>query len=341
MKVPLCKPFTDEKEVEAVSEVLRSGWLINGPKVSEFEAMVAKYSHAKYAIAVGNGTSAISLGLLASGLSEVEPIVVPSYTFVATANAVGHAGLVPLIQDVTLPNGTLDYDGAHDYIFVDPLGLRSWKPYEWQEGCIIIEDAACAIGAKDVGKDVTLATFSFHASKMITTGEGGMIITDDKDIAERARVIRNQGCVDKPTNKYQPYGQNFRMTDMQGAMGIEQMKKLPEIIMRREEIAHLYTAEIVRAGLDITPPQHVEGRVYQSYTCTVEKDRDRIKQDLAERGIQTRIGTQAVHRIYGYEDADYPNASWLEDHTLSLPCFPSLTDKELNYVIENLKEVIG
>ena len=341
MKVPLCKPFVGEEECKAIASTIDSGWLISGPNVKRFEEEVARYSQVAYAVATNSGTSALILGLLASGVTSRDYVVVPSYTFVATANAVHHAGAVPLIWDVDRTNGVLeDKTKELHMIFVDPLGVRDWDyPKPWP-GQVVIEDAACAIGAKDVGKDVTLATFSFHASKMITTGEGGMIITDIPEIAEKARVIRNQGCLNKAMNNYQPNGWNLRMTDMQGAMGIEQMKKLPEIIERRHELAARYAELIHFACLPLTPPEFVEGRVWQSYTCTVEKDRDRIMADLAERGIQTRIGTQAVHRIYGEPDENYPNASWLADHTIALPIFPQMTKEEQNYVIESLKEVL-
>lgn len=366
MKVPLAKPWIDKSEIEAVTDVLKSGQLSMGRMVERFENVVAKYSRTDYAVATSSGTAALHLSLLANFTTQCQAsrkmngkrVMVPSFTFPATINAVLHAGLKPIFCDVDRETYNM-IDPGHPRAAVMPVsqfGLPSSFPGT-------IHDAACGLGSvkHPPNKETTLCAatcFSFHPRKIITTGEGGMIVTNNMYVAQEARLLRDHGhqreetfpmtvhdpCKSEPEDmqctiyeKWTPGGYNMRMTDLAAAIGIEQMKRLPQILERRQEIASYYFQELPD---ELHCPSSILEQNYQSYVCTFDGDRDKLIKDLAERGVECQVGSYACHRIWGLDDKDFPNSSYLADHTLALPIYPQMTQEEQDYVIEMIKEVL-
>lgn len=325
-------------EYIAVRDVLESGQLCSGPKVEEFEKVVAEYSQAKYAVATSSGTTALHLGLLASGISKGDRVIVPSFTFPATANAVVHCGAEPVFCDVIRETYNVNPFGV---TFVDDMAPHMMPVDQFGFPCEVsgtVRDAACALGSVFHDNEKFGSTvYSFHPRKIITTGEGGMLVTDSYQVASEARGWRNHGHWDS-LRSWDAGGFNYRMTDIQAAIGIEQMKRLPEILRRRQKIAALYDQKLSRKLK--RPPCSTEQN-YQSYVCTYAGDRDKLIKDLAERGVETQVGSYATHRIFGLDDKDFPNSSYLADHSIALPIFPELTQEEQDYVIEMLKEVLS
>ena len=262
MNIPLARPYTDDSEIEAVSAVIRSGWITQGRKVAEFEELVAEYVGARFAVVVNSCTSALHLSLHLQGVGPGDEVICPSFTCVATANAIRHTGAIPVFVEIDPLTFNLDPDAAAAAIspktqaimVVHQIGLAADMDALMQiatdHNLVVIEDAACALGGdykhKRIGGLGNPTCFSFHPRKIITTGEGGMITTNDETLAKRARMFRAHGAAISDIDRHDalglvvtPYnevGYNYRMTDMQATIGIEQMKKLPLLLERRREI---------------------------------------------------------------------------------------------------------
>lgn len=329
--IPVCKPCWGIQEEQAALRVMRSGRLIQGPEVEAFEQAVANYVGIKHAIAVSSGTTALHTALLAMGVGPGDNVLVPAFTFVATANAVLMCGAMPILHEIRLDNFGINYFGnmprhklvitVHPFGFFHPLGAD--HP--------VLEDAACALGSFK-GLWGRAATFSFHATKIITTGEGGMVVTNDDDLAERCRFLRDQ-------KHGLGMAYNYRMTEIHGAIGQEQMKRLPWILTRRAEIAAHYDAEFkgrIRARI---PPV---GN-YQSYVLLLDEgiDRAAVIATLAERGVGALLGTQFLGNMPHLHAPGLPNAFRAGISAMRIPCYPSMTDAETDQVIGTVKEVLG
>lgn len=398
-KIPVTKPYIGAEEADALRQVLESGWLVQGAKVKEFEDAVAEHEGVRYTCATTSCTTALQLAMLAEGMRQGMDVLVPSYTFVATANAVVSTGAVPILADVDIRTYNLDVEWAdrwirsHYALQGDKLVNQSTGSCLWgivpvhQFGLCadmdrinelarryrlhVIEDAACALGSMIGGKHVggfgNTACVSFHPRKSITTGEGGMILTDNEETYRRAMELRNHGSsiASDARHKsngcllpgYVSAGFNFRMTDLQGAIGCVQCGRLDDILRRRKEIADYYTELIsIRHDDRIIPPYVPEGysHTYQSYVCMLawEGDvesgkvrRDTIMADMDARGIATRQGTHAVHKLEYYkkrfscQDGDLPNADRCDALSISLPVYYTLTPAEQEYIVDNLFEL--
>ena len=373
MEIPLARPYTDEKEELAVAAVIRSGWVSQGPKVIEFEQMVADFVGARFAVATNSCTSALHVSLLLQGVKEGDEVICPAFTCMATANAIRHAGAFPVFVEIDPRTFNLDPNAVDRAVtprtraimVVHQIGLvadmDSLREIARKHHLAIVEDAATALGGTYKGKAIgslgSPTCFSFHPRKVITTGEGGMITTDDPDLAERARILRSHGASisDLERHKargviyaaYPEAGYNYRMTDMQAAMGIEQMKKLPWILERKREIARFYDMELARIPGVETPyvPDYAE-HSYQSYLIRlpVSLDRDALLREMAARGISCRHGIAPLHlepyyrRLYG--EIHLPVTEEVSRRTLFLPIYPQMTYEELRYVVDNLRELV-
>ena len=374
--IPVARPYLGAEEEQAVIEVLRSGWVTQGPRVAEFEQKFAAYISCEHAIAVSSCTTALHLALLASGIGSGDEVICPSLSFIATANAIAHTGATPIFGDIDLETYNLDPDHVEEVItsrtkailVVHQIGLpaemNALLALAAKHGLLLIEDAACSIGSEYdgqlIGKPLgTMACFSFHPRKVLTTGEGGMITTSDARLAERLRRLRQHAMslsdVVRHSAKqitaetYDEVGFNFRMTDLQAAVGIAQLGRLSEFLERRRYLAARYNANLERLPWLQTPIVPANCRHnYQSYMVRLTNGsglhRDAIMQELLEKGISTRRAIMAIHRERPYRSERWenslPQTNLVTDTGLILPLFHQMTDSEQNYIIEALHDIV-
>jgi perosamine synthetase len=373
-QIPITKPYITEDEAQAAATAIRSGWIVQGPQVAAFEQAMASYVGARHAIATTNCTTALHLALLCSGVGPGDEVIVPSFTFIATANAVLHAGATPVFVDIDPRTYNMDpalleaaiTPRTRAIIPVDQIGLAAdlhpILAIAARHNLHVIEDAAPAIGAtyrdRRVGSISPLTCFSFHPRKSITTGEGGMVTTDDDDLAARARVLRSHGAsvsdlarhhaTTVVLEEYVELGYNYRMTDIQAAVGIEQLKKVDWILERRRSLGERYTRLL--AGIPgITPPYSPAEapHTYQSYAVRLDPalwpSRDEVMGRMLARGIATRRGVMAIHlepyhrRRFGR--IDLPVTEEATRQTMLLPLYATMTEDEHEIVIAALREV--
>ncbi|WP_343913470.1 DegT/DnrJ/EryC1/StrS family aminotransferase, partial [Ornithinicoccus hortensis] len=367
------RPWLGEEEVAAVSEVIRSGWVAQGPRVAEFERAFADKQMIAHAVATSNCTTALHLALLVAGVGPGDDVVVPSFSFIATANAPTYVGARPVFADVDCDTGNLTpdtvnaavTDATKAVIAVDqggvPVDLASIREFCEPRGIVVIEDAACGIGStfqgKPVGAGADLAAWSFHPRKILTTGEGGMLTTPHREWAERARRLREHAMsvsaaarhaqVLAPAEEYLEVGYNFRLTDLQAAVGLVQLGRLDEILTRRRELAKTYgAATSLISGLRPVQDPVWGTANFQSYWIEVLPEypisRDGLLGLLAEADISGRRGIMAAHRQPAFSERDWGTASLdnterLTDNTLILPLFHEMTDAELDRVVSVLR----
>jgi dTDP-4-amino-4,6-dideoxygalactose transaminase len=370
--IPVARPSFGREEEEAVVQALRSGWVSQGPRVAEFERKFAEYVGAPYAIAVSSCTTALHLALLAAGVKPGDEVLCPSLSFIATANAIVYAGAVPVFVDIDEATYNLDPKCIEDAItprakailLVHQIGLPAQideiADIANRHGLVVVEDAACAIGAEYKGHRIGLphtlmACFSFHPRKILTTGEGGMITTANEEFASRLRRLRQHAmsvsdvarhsATKVIAESYDEIGYNYRMTDLQAAVGLVQLKRLDAMLARRRELAQRYTACLSEIPW-LVPPEEPAGcrHNFQSYMMRLTDDapisRDDLMQALLDRAISTRRGIMAIHQELPYRGSEHlPVTNQVTDTTLILPLFHEMTDAEQDYVIENLLSV--
>ena len=364
-RVPLTRPYVDNAEADAAAAALASGFVVQGPRVHAFEQLVAAWVGTRHALAVSSATTGLHLALVALGIGPGDEVLVPSFTFPATGNVVLHLGAHPVLVDVRTDDHSIDVDDARRKVTsrtravmpVDPFGL----PYDVDaiarlaavHGLAIVEDAACAIGASFGGRQAggfgTIGVFSFHGRKVITTGEGGMLVTNDDDLAERLARLRNHGAQrDGSRLRFVEPGFNYRMSDIAGAIGVAQMGKLEDIVAQRRSLSARLTARLATvSGLiaQAEPPGRIHA--YQSYVVLLDPDidRDGVVGSLKEHGVESTIGTYALHmepvfQRLGYHDDDLPGARILAERSLTLPLFPGMSDAELDQVATAVGDVL-
>jgi len=378
MKIPITRPFFDEAEKTAMVKPLESGWVVQGPNVAEFERLFAEYTGAVHALATSSCTTALHLALATLEVQPGDEVIVPAFTFVATANVVEYQGARPVFVDIELPtfNTTAEQiearitDRTKAIIPVSLFGLSAdMSPImrlARRQGLFVVEDAACAVGAgyngRHAGTLAHLAAFSFHPRKVITTAEGGMVITQDASWAADIEARRSHGGTVSDLERHKKgafalpehnvLGYNYRMTDLQGALGVAQMKKLNWIVERRRTLARRYD-EALRELEGVQTPYVPAGTIhtYQSYVLLISKDarlsRDILAQELLARGISVRQGTHAVHlqgyyrHKYDLRPEDFPNSLYADRHSLTLPLYPTMTDDEQGFVIDQMRALMG
>lgn len=372
--IPITKPELGEEEKRHVCHVIDSGWVSQGPKVAEFEEIFAHYVGARYAVATTSCTTALHSALSVAGVGPGDEVILPSLSFIATANSVLYCGARPVFVDIDPETCNIDAGKIEEAITEKtraimpvhqmglPVDLDAIRHIAEKNNLIVIEDAACAIGSaykrKRIGGHGNIACFSFHPRKIITTGEGGMITTDDQAIAERLRRFRHHGMSVSDVERhradtviietYPELGYNYRMTDIQAAIGIEQMKKLPHILERRREIAQRYDdelADIPHVKIPRIPPYAFHN--YQSYWIEIlassPVDRNTLMARLLSKGIATRRGIMAIHREQPYRkyaEGELPNTERITDTTLLLPLYPGMNREEQTFVIEAMHEIL-
>ncbi|WP_243062725.1 DegT/DnrJ/EryC1/StrS aminotransferase family protein [Humibacter sp. RRB41] len=365
------RPWLGAEEIAAVTEVIESGWVAQGPKVAAFEADFAAHQQTDYAVAVSSCTTALHLALKVSGVVAGDDVVVPSFSFIATANAPTYVGANPVFADVDPLTGNLTAatveaaltPGTRAIIAVDqggvPVDLDAIREVCDPRGIVVIEDAACAAGStykgRPVGAGAEIAAWSFHPRKILTTGEGGMLTTSHADWAERARRLREHAMsvsatarhasVVSPKEEYTEVGFNYRMTDLQAAIGLVQLARLDEVVQRRRTIAAAYTRAIADvAGLRAVSDPRYGTCNFQSFWVEVGPeyplDREKLLLALGEADISARRGIMAVHRepAYSHVHADVPVTEHLTDNTLILPVFHQMTPEEQDRVVAVLRE---
>ena len=342
--IKLAKPYIPERAFEMVREVLESGNLIQGKYVAELEQLTENYLDIPYAKMVSSGTAALHLALLALDIKQGDEVIVPAFTYPATANVVELVGAKPVLVDINLTDFCIDTtqiqakitDKTKAIIPVHEFGqaakmddiIAIAKKHKLK----IIEDTACALGTTYEGKMVgtfgDIGCFSLHPRKAITTGEGGIVVTHDKALARKIDLLRNHGA-EKRDGKLDFYlpGLNYRMTDFQAAMGIPQLEEMEQIINIRQKQAQEYNALLEATDWIQTPENFSERKhVYQTYHVLIrDRSRDELMHLLRGKGVETNLGAQALHCLtffaekYGYQPNDYPNAKSAYESGLALP----------------------
>ncbi|GLC82501.1 perosamine synthetase [Lacrimispora brassicae] len=402
-KIPVTIPYFTDEEGKEVEKVLESGWVAQGPMVAKFEEIIAQHEGIKYGVAATSCTTALHLAMAAKGLKRGMDAIVPAFTFVATANAVIETGATPIFVDICqetfnvdikqlerliklkyrAENGKLVNKKTNNILWgmvpVHEFGLccdiLKVNEIATRYNLNVVEDAACALGAKIGNKHQgafgNLSCVSFHPRKSITTGEGGMVLTDDSSLAERMRELRTHGSTVSADARHQgkgfllpefnEAGYNYRMTDIQAAIGIAQSKKLDFIISEKISRAQFYN-QLIREKLpELIVPYVPENyyHTYQSYVCmldykklnlnTIEEGgeyRNILLQRLEDRGIATRQGTHAVHMLgyykntYGYAPEDYPNAYACDHLSITLPLYVQMSDEDQETVVDMIRDVL-
>ena len=374
-EIPLSRPDFDEAEARAVADVLASGWVSQGARVASFEQAFAARVGARFGVATTSCTTALHLALKLAGVGPGDEVICPSYSFIATANAVLYAGATPVFADIESDTWNIDTADAlarvtprtRAIIPVHQVGLAAdidrLSPLR-DRGIAIVEDAACAIGStyrdRPVGSSGNITCFSFHPRKTISLGEGGMLTTDDEALAERARRLRSHGASvsDRARHEakglvYEEYtelGYNYRMTDLQAAIGLEQLRKLEGFLARRKEIARRYD-EAFRPlpGVQVPANPAYAAHAYQSYAirllpgCPVE--RDQLLRDLAAAGISCRRGIPPIHLEPLYRDrfgpASLPVTEDVAARSVFLPIFTSLDADDQQRVIDTVVRMVS
>lgn len=393
MKLPITKTYFSDREFELIQKPLSTGWLVQGVYVREFEQKIADFTGAKHAIALNSCTSGQFIMSEILGLKEGDEVIVPSFTWISTVNSIEYLGAKAVFCDIDIRTFNIDVAQIESKITprtkaiypVNLFGLAADMPkimeiahkYNLQ----VVEDCACSLGGK-IGDTHTglfgiAGIFSFHPRKSITTGEGGMIITNDDYVAKMAASLRDHGAMktdfDRHHQKgsfllteYHNLGFNLRMTDIQGALGVAQAEKLTEILEKKQQLVQLFDqriAEITWLAKPYIPENYTHG--WQNY-CTLFKpteslaaiqnkdydkimalneERNRIMAELEEIGISTRQGTHAVHiqklyrEKYNIQPTDYPASFAADKLTVALPFYPAMTIEEVDYLFENLKKI--
>lgn len=368
--VKLSKPHITQEAIKSVVAVLESGWLIQGPKVTIFEQNFKEYVGSSYALAVNSATSGLHIALLSLGVGAGDEVIVPSFTWVATANVVEQCGARPIFVDIDLETFNANSDQivakisskTKAVIIVHLFG----KPFDVKELKLklpkipIIEDAACAAGSKVndqySGAMSDIGVYSFHPRKSITTGEGGMVVTNDAKLYNMMNMLRNHGqdvLHKEPTPSFMfdcpVVGFNYRMTDFQAALGLEQFKELAKLINDRDLLASCYAKNLSKiSGIKLPTQENMEQHSWQSYVILILDPllRDEIMSRLAQFGIETRPGTHAVHVLKYYRDRyelkpeDFPCAYQAFKSSIALPLHNQMTLEDVDYVSEKLIEVI-
>jgi len=363
--VPLARPWIGEEEALAAADVIRSGWLIAGPRVEEFEHRFADMLGARHAVAVSSGSTALLVAYSALGIETGDEILVPDMTFISTATAATYLGARPVFVDIEMRSYGMDpcqLDSAigprtKAIVPVDYAGqtaeMEPILAVARRRGLAVVEDAAEAHLSEYAGRRAgtlgDIGIFSFTPSKPMTTGEGGMLVTDDLALAERARRIREYGDTGK--FEWDGPGLNFRMPEAAGAVGLVQLEKLEEAVTRRRAIAARYDGAFSSCDPLITPWVRGDADVnYQLYTLRLDLelldvDRDQIMAQLADLGIATRLYYPALHRqkVFGgrFERVRFPNSSRFQETALSLPIFPTLEESEIDAVVESVLDVVS
>lgn len=370
--IPYGRQTIEDDDIQAVVDVLKSDYLTTGPKIAEFEQMVADYVGAKYAVAISNGTSALHAACFAAGIGLGDEVITTPLTFAASANCVLYCGGTPVFADVDANTYNIDPEGIQKkitdktraiiavHLAGQPCDMDEIHSIAREHNLIVIEDGAHALGSvykgKKIGSLSDMTTFSFHPVKPITTGEGGMIVTDNEFLYKKLLLFRSHGITrdDSLMNRndgpwfYQQLdlGYNYRITDIQCALGCSQMKKLDRFLKRRKEIAARYNEAFAGCDNIVTPYQLPETESgWHLYIVQIKNhDRKKVFETLRDRGIGVNVHYIPVYmhpyyQEHGYEDVHCRNAEEVYRNIISLPLYPGLSIEQQEYVIHTLKDI--
>lgn len=374
--IPIAKPYLTQAEADEAAKAVLSGWVAQGPKVKEFEEKFAEYTGAGYAVAVANCTAALHLSMIVSGIGPGDEVICPSMSYIATANSIRYTGATPVFAEVDPVNFNLDPSDAEKRIthrtkaillahqIGMPADIDAFKEICEKHQIRLIEDAACASGSsykgKKIGSHSELVCFSFHPRKVITTGEGGMITTSNEALRDRLKLLRQHAMASSSIDRHNSIkelpedhielGYNYRMTDIQAAVGIVQLQKLNSIIEERRRIAEEYICNLSEIKWLIMPEEK-EGfeTNYQSFAIRVRKDspvsRDEIMKRLSLVGISSRKGVMTSHRETAYKeiyrDLSLPISEEASDNSLMLPIYVPMAKDDIWKVIEEVKKIFA
>lgn len=401
-EIPVIIPYFTNDEKEMLNRVLDSGWVAQGPMVAEFEKVIATHEGVRNGIATTSCTTALHLSMVASGMKPGMDVFAPSFTFVATTNTIVQTGAVPVLVDIDMDDYNINanrireiidqnYINKNDTLCNKDNGNILWgivavhqfglcadmdtiNEIAEKYNIKVLEDAACAVGAKigntHEGGFGNTSCLSFHPRKSITTGEGGMVLTDDDELAARMRTMRSHGAsvsADKRhagkgflLPEFNDVGYNYRMTDLQAALGLAQAKKLDWMLEERRRRATFYDKLILERLPFLIPPKVPEGfyHTYQSYVCMVNtavlgfsgveeggKFRNELLDRLEKDGVSTRQGTHAVHMLgyyknrFGYKPEDLPCAYACDHLSITLPLYVQMSDSDQEYVVEMIEKM--
>lgn len=371
-KIPLYKILWDEEDLEAVVKVIKRGtfWAV-GPEIEEFEKAIAKYAGRKYAVSFNSGTSALHALMLACKIGTGDEVIVPSFTFIATANAPLFTGATPCFADIESESFALDCKSVSQALdrktkAIMPIhyggmpcrDIACLRDLAKQQKVLLIEDAAESIGSTidgtRVGSFGDAAMFSFCGNKVITTGEGGAVVTDSGAIYERLKLVRSHGRLESEpyfltvkTLDYIELGYNWRMPTIIASLGLSQLKKLEKVVSLRQECASRYSDALKKISwIKVPNCPKTWTHAYQMYTIRVSlgrRTRDALRDFLAKKGIMTKVYFDPVHLTYFYRklshtEGELPVTEKLSGEVLTLPIYPTMEKEELNYVIDNIKE---
>jgi dTDP-4-amino-4,6-dideoxygalactose transaminase len=373
--IPIAKPYMTQEEAQAAYDTVLSGWITQGPRVAELEEKFAAYTGAKYAVAVSNCTTGLHLAMIVSGIGPGDEVICPSMSYIATANSITYVGATPVFAEVNPENYNLDpidtekrINAATKAILLVhqigmPVDIDAFKSLAEKYNLLLIEDAACAAGSaykgNKIGYHSDLVCFSFHPRKVISTGDGGMITTNNEAYYHRLKLLRQHGMSVNDRVRHESskvifedhleIGYNYRMTDIQAAVGIKQLEKLDWIVEERRKIALRYHKEF--ANIDfIRLPIEKDGYFsnYQSYSIYLKENapisRNDLMQKMLDSGISTRRGIMTTHRETAYKKINHeislPYSEDLADRSIVIPLYVPMQEEEIQFVINTFLEFL-
>ena len=373
--IPIAKPYMTEDEASAAHDTILTGWITQGPKTAEFEELFACYTGAKYAVAVSNCTTGLHLSMIVAGIGQGDEVIGPSMSYIATSNSIKYVGAVPVFAEIDPRNYNLDIHDTERKItsrtkailLVHQIGIPAdidaFKELALKHGLKLIEDAACAIGSAykgaKIGSHSDLVCFSFHPRKVISTGDGGMITTNNPAYYDRLKLLRQHGMSVNDRIRHESkslifedhieLGYNYRMTDIQAAVGIEQLKKLDWIVAERRLIAHQYL-EAFKDISSIRMMSEPDGDFfnYQSFSIYLTDEcplsRNEIMARMLDAGIATRRGVMTVHREMAYKaqfsDTSLPVSEDASDQSIIIPLYVPMEQSDIDYIIKTFRFIL-
>jgi len=376
MKIPVAKPYLGKEEAQNAYDTILSNWVTQGPRVQEFEEKFADYVGSKYAVALSNCTTALHLAMIVSGIKAGDEVICPSMSYIATANAITYVGATPVFAEVE--SSTYNIDVLHTeklitsktkaILIVHQIGLPAdidaFKALCEKHNLKLIEDAACAAGSSYKGNKIgyhsDLVCFSFHPRKVITTGDGGMITTNNENYYNRLKLLRQHGMSVNDRVRHNStkviiedhleIGYNYRLTDIQAAVGIKQLERLDWIVTERRKIAQKYQEafkEIDFIRLPLEPEGYVTN--WQSYVIYLKPEspikRNELMQLMLDKEISTRRGVMTSHRESAYKNfklvSDLPVSEDASDNSIVLPLYVPMSEEETDFIIDTLKSLFS
>jgi dTDP-4-amino-4,6-dideoxygalactose transaminase len=371
--IPIAKPFLGKEEAQSAHDTILTGWITQGPKVAEFEKNFAEFVGSKYAVAVSNCTTALHLSMIVAGIGPGDEVICPSMSYIATANSIVYVGATPVFAEINRKDYNLDIKDVEKRItsktkailLVHQMGMPGdidgFKQLCEKYNLTLIEDAACAIGSEykgaKIGSHSDYVCFSFHPRKVISTGDGGMISTSNEEIYNKLKLYRQHGMSindrvrhESKTVLFEDHlvvGYNFRLTDIQAAVGIEQLKRLPWIIQERQKLAKVYHELLSRIDW-MELPKEQEGCFsnYQTYSVYLKSNapinRDALMQVFLEKDISTRRGIMTSHRETAYKNRgiwSLPISEGAADNSICLPLWVGMTEEDVKGIVEVVENI--